>query len=69
MDKSVIIKDLRYLNQSYGERANKAFDRGDYDKRVALGQRAEVYGAAARELENGASTEEVNEKWNGILDF
>jgi len=69
MDKTVIIKDLRSLNQSFGERANKAFDRGDYDKGVSLGQRAEAYGAAAKELENGASTEEVNEKWNGILDF
>ncbi len=69
MDKQGTIEDLRSLNQTYGERANKDFDEGNYEKGVTLGQKAEAYGAAAKELENGASTEYVNERWDGILDF
>ena len=69
MDKQDTIEDLRSLNESYGERANEAFNEGNYEKGVTLGQKAEAYGAAAKELENGASRDEVNERWDGILDF
>lgn len=69
MDKQDIIEDLRSLNESFGARANEAFNEDDYDKGVTLGQKAEAYGAAAKELENGASPDEVNERWDGILDF
>lgn len=69
MDKQGTIEDLRSLNQTYGERANEAFNGGNYEKAVELGQKAEAYGAAAKELENGASPDEVNERWDGILDF
>lgn len=69
MNKQDTIEDLRSLNQTYGERANEAFNEGNYQKGVTFGQKAEAFGAAAKELENGVPLDEINERWDGILDF